>query len=268
MIIPKKRFAIPGQLSSFIERQNLQHDKFYSTTTLKITLTEDSLRNIFEDIINQIHTLTKEQIDKIEEVHGQYPKYLFLVGGLGQCPLLKHKLETHFGNNVKIICPTWAGEAVMNGSAMLALDPSLIRERKSKFTYGIEVDEIFQPDLHDDADCVCEGDKFLVKGVFKVFVQFGQPIPVDDVKEESFIVPKGAQQLKVQLLKSVLTDPKKANNTKVMQLAMILVDVSESENQNISVKMQFGKAEILVSAEDARGHVFNVTVSFEAELLS
>ncbi|XP_033743258.1 heat shock 70 kDa protein 12B-like [Pecten maximus] len=70
-----------------------------------------------------------------------------LVGGFSESSLIQANFQEMFPNK-SIICPQDPGLAVLKGAVMYGFDPSLIQSRVMKYTYGIEVNNVFEPKMH------------------------------------------------------------------------------------------------------------------------
>jgi len=163
-----------------------------------------------------------------------------------------------------LVLPDWSGQAVLDGCAQLGLDNSLIVTRKSKYTYGIEADQVFDSSIHSEEECVFENDMFLVKSIFQIYVRTNESVPFDQQVSKTYTIPPNISQLKIQLLKSVSKNPQKAGGDLVGKLATILVDCPLSDKkQLINVSMAFGKSEIVVTAETPDGIARTVQANFD-----
>ncbi|XP_021359149.1 heat shock 70 kDa protein 12A-like isoform X2 [Mizuhopecten yessoensis] len=72
---------------------------------------------------------------------------IVLVGGFSESSLIQAQFQEMFPNKV-IFCPQDPGLAVLKGAVLYGFDPSVIKSRVMKYTYGIEVNNIFDPKVH------------------------------------------------------------------------------------------------------------------------
>ncbi|XP_060065171.1 heat shock 70 kDa protein 12A-like [Ylistrum balloti] len=70
-----------------------------------------------------------------------------LVGGFSESSLVQAQFEEMFPNKV-IVCPQDPGLAVLKGAVLYGFDSHVIKSRVMKYTYGIELNKVFEPKLH------------------------------------------------------------------------------------------------------------------------
>lgn len=63
--------------------------------------------------------------------------------------MLIAEMKSNF-SDMRIIIPKEASWSVLLGALIFGQDPSLIRQRRSKYTYGICVNKIFNPSEYDE----------------------------------------------------------------------------------------------------------------------
>ena len=73
-------------------------------------------------------------------------KYLFLVGGFAESPLLQNPVQEAFSERVKIVIPHDIGLTILKGAVQFGLDPTVVRFRRSALTYGVGVLNKYNPD--------------------------------------------------------------------------------------------------------------------------
>ena len=88
--------------------------------------------------------------------------YLFLVGGFANSVLLQERIKKAFAAKViKIIIPPDPGSAVLTGAVAYGLDPSRIRTRRARLTYGCRImapfEEGVDPEPKERWDAVKNG---------------------------------------------------------------------------------------------------------------
>jgi hypothetical protein len=74
--------------------------------------------------------------------------YLFLVGGFAESPLLRDRVKREFQDRAKVIIPNDPGVVVLKGASMFGVDPSVVKVRRSRMTYGVGVLHPFNPKIH------------------------------------------------------------------------------------------------------------------------
>lgn len=99
-----------------------------------------------------VESITKiiEHLKNIfEQTNGRDISTIILVGGYAGSLVLTEVIKSAFPG-MRLIIPCEAAHSVLHGAVIFGHDPSLIRQRRSKYTYGIEVFEIFDPSKHDE----------------------------------------------------------------------------------------------------------------------
>ncbi|KAI9794621.1 MAG: hypothetical protein M1816_004508 [Peltula sp. TS41687] len=81
---------------------------------------------------------------------------ILLGGGMGQNKYLQRKLDNAFSNankksaRIEVIRPSFLRTAVADGCVLLARNPGIIEERRSGYSYGVDVIEQYQRCRHHD----------------------------------------------------------------------------------------------------------------------
>ncbi len=190
---------------------------------------------------------------------GKPVDYIFLVGGFGQSEVLRKKLKEDCETpETKIVMPKFSGEAVVNGATLLGKDPSLILTRRSKYTYGIEVEQVYQSSLHDENRCVSRGSDFVVPGVFKTYAKKGEEIETNRITSHKFTIPAGQTEADIKIYYSPKERVKYVDEKGVGLLQQLNVKVPpKTTDQDITMLMKFGEAEVLVEVVQENGTTVN-----------
>lgn len=176
-----RNIRIPDPVASFLESLPQKPAAYIQKPTKMIRLTTPALQAIFEPIINAIDTLVSDQITANRVQGSKQFDYIFLVGGFGSSQLLFKHLKTKFSPLVhKVIQPANPGMAVISGAVLLGKDPSLIRTRRARATYGTASGVPFIAGTHDEKRKFTteDGEEFCMD-VFCKFVCVGDEIEVD-----------------------------------------------------------------------------------------
>jgi len=231
----------------------------------RICLSPAVQKEMFNGVLARVAELVEEQISRSTLTID----FVLLVGGFGQCPHLLKLLQEKFvdsGQVKSIAQPGQSGTVVVSGGVLLGLDPSLIRSRRAKLTYGIEVEEVFDESRHEESRLICRDDMFLCKGVFFTFVECGQAIDSDAIVERQFDTTGGTIRV------SIYSSPKKkikfVDEPFVRLLGELTItppatSTSTSDSKPfVLVRFQFGKIEIIVEAKDHLGTKCEAKLNF------
>ena len=61
---------------------------------------------------------------------------------------------------MRVIIPLEAAWSVLRGAVIFGHDPGLIKERRSKYTYGVRVFDTFDPTVHDENTSMKRMDEY------------------------------------------------------------------------------------------------------------
>lgn len=230
------------------------------------------LEKIFTSTLDRIVEMLREQYVKATDVLRGKPKHLFIVGGFGQSEVLIELIKKAFSTDFDVDCirtPSFAGEAIMNGSALLGYDPSLIRTRRARLTYGIEVRAPFDADVHDSkyynsATQLCEK-------IFSPFVEVSEEVELNKEVARKFKIERGATKCLVPIYSSISKAEfvPYVDSLTASKLAEVEISVPPSSTDSfVVVRMTFGKSELVVVAENEDGSKNDVTLNFETRNLT
>ncbi|MGW8598459.1 Hsp70 family protein [Streptomyces sp. NPDC055893] len=223
--------------------------------TEEIVIPAKEARELFEEVVPGILSLVDKQLDEMRSQRRNAPgkELVVLVGGFGNSPYLRHRLQEHLEGRADLIVPPDPQAAVLFGAVHYACSPQ-IRARRARMTYGIAVADRFRPGV-DPVEYRFDGPNYpLCRNRFLVFVRGGESIPVgkwvtriqgpvwDDQSAISLLVyatregyPRYVTDKGSQKIGSL-----EADLSSVMQLPF--------GRRKVQVSLQFGETEIHVTA--------------------
>eukprot|EP00058_Branchiostoma_floridae_P028056 XP_002613547.1 hypothetical protein BRAFLDRAFT_208293 [Branchiostoma floridae] len=141
------------------------------------------MKSFFKPAINSILAhlsplLTQETISPL--------KYIFMVGGFSESPILQHAVKERFKGACTVLVPDGCGLSIVRGAVMFGHNPSSIAARRSKYTYGTSVCVPFEPEHHPARLRKWMEGELKCTNVFKKFVEAGQLVAVGEVSEHVF----------------------------------------------------------------------------------
>lgn len=234
-------------------------------------LSPTMVEQIFKIPIDKTIQLVKQQLETARYALKKHVNYIFLVGGFGQNEIFRKMLRECETKHTKIIMPKFSGEAVVNGAAMIGRDPSFIQTRRARYTYGVGVNQFFNPSIHERSRCSEKmiGVEKLVEGVFKKFVKSGQEVATDKVEEHTFDLSPYQTEANVTIYFTEKMDVKYVDESGVALITTISITVNPRPvKQSLIVVMKFGKAEILVEVKGPGGLVKSDQVKFSFDSLT
>ena len=181
-------------------------------------------------------------------------KYLFLVGGFADSPVLQQAIRETFTNSLNVIIPQDVSLTILKGAVMFGLDPSTVQVRRSAFTYGVACLNKFNPKVHPAEKKVVKDGQEWCTEIFDTFVYIGQAIPNDHKVTRSYNLARSSlKQTMISLFCSnsqqvkYITDP---GVTKIGELRLQMPDTTGGRTRELKTTMTFGDTEAWVQAVD------------------
>jgi hypothetical protein len=173
-------------------------------------VTPEEVTKIFESVVPGIVSYVDRQLELIRQQRG--PAYglesVLLVGGFSRSRYLRQRLADHLEGIARLVTPADAAEAVLCGAVHYAHDPRVIKSRRAKYTYGLELSNRYDPVKHADRPSRTSGLGVWVDGVFAKVVGVNQSV---DAEEEypKIVFPTEIDQtrLAIDVYRSSDTDP-------------------------------------------------------------
>lgn len=171
---------------------------------------------------------------------------IVMVGGFSESPMLQETVRKKFPS-VKIIVPDEAGLAVLKGAVIFGHKPTVIAERVSKFTYGVQCTQSYVEGRHPENRKVKnhEGEDE-VEDVFNIYVKAGQKIKIDEAFKDSYRVARAEQDgMTIVFYYTANPDPGFIDEKGCNKLGTMQVDVpGHGKDRKAEVSLKFGRTEI------------------------
>lgn len=243
-----------------------------------LRLSPEAMRRLFRSTLDHIKQAIGEVLNTIKDI-----KYLFLVGGFAESPVLQHEIRHEFSHILKILIPQDVALTILKGAVCFGLDPTVVTIRRSRLTYGVEVLNRFDPERHPKSKRVHRDGGSWCTDVFDVFVTADQPMALGDTVMRKYAPAKpGQKTVNINVYGSEKTDVRFVTDPGVSKcgtLRLYLTDVSEvagggggcsaaapsssSKVREIQALMTFGDTEIKVDAVDVTtGTIVGATIDF------
>lgn len=217
--------------------------------------TEDA-KHFFAESITKI---TEHLKNLFEQTNGRDISTIILVGGYAGSPVLTEGIKSAFPE-MRLIIPQEAAYSVLHGAVIYGHDPSFIRQRRSKYTYGIKVFEIFDPSKH------AEKYKYEKNGEFRCDKIFSKLLEVDEIvnvgeyqKEKSYILHSYGRKGNFKLYASSSKNVEHVDDNGCFFIGYILSPGHKFIlKESIIVKMRFGETEIEFNAHQPKSQQTSV----------
>lgn len=218
------------------------HQFTFSFKRDKLEMASKDAEKVFEKCINKINDHLK---NLFRLKNGRGISTIILVGGFAESPMLLEGIKSTFPE-MRTIVPKDAPWSVLRGGVIFGHDPSLIRQRRSKYTYGICVIEKFDSSIHD------EKYKYEKKGELRCANLFRNLLKIDEVvtvgqyqRKQKFYIEKFHKEGDIELYSSTTENPKYIDELGCSYIGCLLPKGhSFLLNEDIYVEMCFGETEI------------------------
>ncbi len=232
-----------------------------------IYIETDEMEAIFTPILDGIVEKVGEQL---ERMGSEGCELIFLVGGFSTSPLLKQRIRDAFAARIgKIVVPPVPGAAVVEGAVSFGLKPWLIRARRSRLTYGCDIQLPFDParDSFNRRFWAADKRSWYCKNRFNAFVQAGDAIEFDQ-RVTRFFSPMTRDQTEIyfDFYASGKRDVRYVDEPQVEKIGEFRVEIPDTSgglDREVELSMYFGKTEIEVKAVDrTTGQQCRTTLDF------
>lgn len=178
---------------------------------------------------------------------------ILMVGGFSESPMLQDVIKQTMPDK-QIIIPADPGLAVLKGAVIFGHDPSVIQERRCRYTYGIRTSLPFDEHIHPQAKKFVDDDgDILCSDMFDRHVQIGQPVEYGESQVTQSYVPtsKSAKAMIFQVYASDQAEPTFVTDPSCTHLGNLTIDLGGSgTDRSVSVQMTFSGTELKVEAEE------------------
>lgn len=182
-------------------------------------------------------------------------KFLFLVGGFAESPLLQQAVQNMLQGRCRIIIPHDVGLTILKGAVLFGLDPSVIKVRRSPLTYGVGVLNRFVEGKHPPEKLLVKDGTRWCTDVFDTFIAADQSVALGEMVKRSYTPAKPSQQvIVIHVYCSEKESVSFISEPGVRKCGTLRLDVSGTEStaqrREIQTLMQFGDTEIRAMAVD------------------
>ncbi|KAJ8359616.1 hypothetical protein SKAU_G00161410 [Synaphobranchus kaupii] len=233
-----------------LRKSNVDFVKWSSQGMLRMN--PDAMNALFKPTIDHIIQHLGELFEKPEVSN---IKFLFLVGGFAESPLLQQAIQTMLQGRCRIIIPHDVGLTILKGAVLFGLDPGVIKVRRSPLTYGVGVLNRYVEGKHPpDKMLVKDGTRWCTD-VFDTFIATDQSVALGETVKRSYTPAKPSQQvIVINVYCSEREQVGFISDPGVRKCGTLRLDVSGTESpaarREIQTLMQFGDTEIRAMAVD------------------
>lgn len=229
-----------------------------------LRITPSAMYALFDPVLREIiyhisDLLRKPDLDGV--------KFIFLVGGFAESPLLQAEIRSAFQHLVRVIIPQDVGLTILKGAVLFGLDPTVVRVRRSALTYGVGVLNTFIEKKHPEEKRTKKDGIDWCTDVFDTFVVVDQSISLGETVTRSYTPAKSYQtstiiEIYCSEKEHVMytTDP---GVHRCAQLYLEMPDTTGGRSRELQTTMMFGDTEIKVEARDiTSGKIAKCSIDF------
>uniref|UniRef100_A0A8C6UPV9 Heat shock 70 kDa protein 12A n=1 Tax=Neogobius melanostomus TaxID=47308 RepID=A0A8C6UPV9_9GOBI len=215
----------------------------------KILISRDKMESFFYGSLVHITDSLIEILDKHPDI-----SYILLVGGFAQSTILRERVQKEFSDQAQVLCPINPQEVILKGAVMFGRDPSLIRSRKSAFTYGVAKSNIFDPSVHKEEKRLTTKDGVWCTDLFSKLVGIGDDVEWNQTKEYIFCpLERDWKSMKLSFYRTERKNVTYVDDWgvegPVASCVMDMPDISKGMNR-VKLEVFFGATEIKAKATD------------------
>uniref|UniRef100_A0A3Q2YVL0 Heat shock protein 12B n=1 Tax=Hippocampus comes TaxID=109280 RepID=A0A3Q2YVL0_HIPCM len=222
-----------------------------------LRLSQEAMNELFQPTIANIVQHIEELMSK-PEVRGV--RFLFLVGGFAESPMLQKAIHKALGCLCRIIIPHNVGLTILKGAVLFGLDPTVVRVRRCPLTYGVGVLNRFVEGRHPRDKLLIKDDRQWCTDILDRFVSVDQSVALGEVVRRSYTPARPCQRkIVINIYCSATDDVTYISDPGVRKCGMVTLELPQPllppaaggpARREIRATMQFGDTEIKVTAVD------------------
>lgn len=227
-------------------------DVSISFTGDKIRLASKDAEEFFTESVKAIYRHLRRLLQQNNE---HKISTIILVGGYAESSILINAIKTQFPKK-RIIIPREAAWSILRGAVIFGHDPSLIKERQSKYTYGVRVWRKFDPSKHDEKYKTEKNGEISCQHLFSKIVEIGAPATVGEYQfKKNYEMRDLGSKGNFSFYTSTSKDPKyTAAEEKECSFVGYLLPPGHSFllNETVNIMIRFGETEIEIKAHQPK----------------
>ncbi|MFE5561197.1 Hsp70 family protein [Streptomyces sp. NPDC056544] len=214
------------------------------------------VRQILDSVIDPILEKVDEQLARWDPSPrpDQPGDAAFLVGGFARSRYLQRRLEDHLGGRLPLRLAPRPERAVLFGAVHYCYDPTLLRARRAKYTYGCECNLVFTEGDDPDRAYVDDMGVKRSRNGFLRFVTAEEKVPVDkEVCQHLYPSTREQTALRVNFYSTGEREARYVADPGMKLVGAVEVSLEgvmhlPSDDRAVDIYMKFGEADIQVRA--------------------
>ncbi|XP_015706869.1 heat shock 70 kDa protein 12B-like, partial [Coturnix japonica] len=247
-----------------LRRSDVKLVKWSSQGMLRMSA--EAMNELFQPTVKCIVQHIESLLQR-PEVRGV--KFLFLVGGFADSPVLQRSVRAALGSRCRLLVPHDAALSTLKGAVLFGLDPGTVRVRRSPLTFGVGVLNKFIDGKHPEHKLLLKDGRRWCSDVFDKFVAAEQSVALGEVVQRSYCPARTGQRRTVIDIyccdRDDVTFVTEPGVTKCGTVSLELPELpgGDGGRREIRAAMQFGDTEIKVTAVDvSSARTVRATIDF------
>jgi hypothetical protein len=252
-----------GIAEAYAKHNDGKNLKSITTVALKnenqvaISVVGDKLRLTSKDaedfFVASVSNISDHLSNLFRKKAGKGISTIILVGGYAESHVLVNAIKSKFPK-LRSIIPQEAAWSVLRGAVIFGHDPNLIKQRLSKYTYGVGVWRLFDPEKHDEEYRFEKDGEVRCHSLFSKLIEIDQLVTVgESQKEKGYTMNNAGRKGNFRLFSSTSKNPKYIDEDGCSAIGYILPPGHKFlVNENIEIKMCFGETEIEFQAHQLK----------------
>jgi hypothetical protein len=197
----------------------------------------------------------------------------FLVGGFANSPYLQDRVTEHLQGRLPVRLAPRPERAVLFGAVHYCYDPTMLRARRARYTYGCNIAMPARPGDPKDYAVSRNGEAY-TRNRFKIFVRVDEKVPVDrEVVQTVIPLHPDQERANVTFYSTLDSDPEYVTDEGIRREAPLDITLGSEtlkrplEERELRIYMKFGEAQIQARVIDpTTGSEHKCTFLFESDL--
>ncbi|OWF37229.1 Heat shock 70 kDa protein 12B [Mizuhopecten yessoensis] len=228
--------------SSFSKTVVVRGDKMLVDVSVCKDFFKDACEGIVKSAEQALQTAKEVDISKI-----------LLVGGFSESQMIQTAIRDKF-QGITVVSTADAGLAVLKGAVLFGHEPDTIKSRVMKFSYGVEANEPYDPDIHPDIYKFWQTPKsrWMCRHCFDSFVKAGDEVEVGSTITNNY-GPEEKDATEGIGIYASTQDPKFITDSSCSRLGAIYIKMPNGGwplDASLQVEMKFGGTEFTVTITD------------------
>ncbi|XP_060065831.1 heat shock 70 kDa protein 12B-like [Ylistrum balloti] len=207
-------------------------------------------KEFFREACDGITESAEQALETAKEVN---ISKILLVGGFSESQMIQHAIRHKFPGKT-VVSPGDAGLAVLKGAVLFGHEPDTIKSRVMKYSYGVEVNQHYDPDIHPDVYKFWQANKsrWMCRYCFDPFVKAGDEVEVGSTVTNTY-GPEEKDSIEGIGIFASTKVPRFIKDPSCFRLGAMYIKMPNGGwplHASLKVEMKFGGTEFTVTITD------------------